>query len=119
MTAAAALSKLTPLAFNYLVGVSLFGAIIVWMTVLASHLSFRRRRGDDLPLRTALFPWIQLGGLTLLGALLITMGLSPDWRISWIVGVPWLGLLTLAYLLRKRWGFGAAIAPMAAEVSEG
>jgi L-asparagine transporter-like permease len=119
MTAAAALSKLTPLAFNYLVGVSLFGAIIVWMTVLASHLSFRRRRGPDLPLRTALFPWIQLGGLTLLGALLITMGVSPDWRISWIVGVPWLGLLTLAYLLRKRWGLAPAITAVGAEVSEG
>ncbi len=119
MTVAAALSKLTPLAFNYLVGVSLFGAIIVWMTVLASHLSFRRRRAHDLPLRTALFPWVQLGGLTLLGALLITMGLSPDWRISWIVGVPWLGLLTFAYLIRKRWGFGPEISPMGAEVSEG
>jgi len=119
MTATAALSKLTPLAFNYLIGVSLFGAIIVWMTILASHLSFRRKRGLEIPLRTALFPWIQIMGLTLLGALLITMGISPDWRISWIVGVPWLGLLTLAYLLRKRWGFVPAISPEGAKVSEG
>jgi L-asparagine transporter-like permease len=51
-------------------------------------------------------------GLTLLGALLITMGVSPDWRISWIVGVPWLGLLTLAYLVRKRWGFSPTMAAM-------
>jgi len=119
MTAAAALSKLTPMAFNYLLGVSLFGAIIVWMTVLASHLSFRRKRGNDLPLRTALFPWIQITGLTMLGALLITMGISPDWRMSWIVGVPWLGLLTAAYLLRKRWGFDRAPRPLGVEINEG
>lgn len=40
-------------------------------------------------------------GLTLLAAVLITMGLDPTWRISWIVGVPWIGLLTAAYFLRK------------------
>jgi len=40
---AAGVSKLTPLAYNYLFGVALFGAIIVWIVVLLSHLSFRRR----------------------------------------------------------------------------
>jgi len=34
--------------------------------------------------------------------LLVTMGLDPAWRISWIVGVPWIGLLTAVYLIRKR-----------------
>jgi AAT family amino acid transporter len=40
---AAGLSKLTPLAYNYLFGIALFDAIIVWIIILASHLSFRRR----------------------------------------------------------------------------
>ena len=37
-----------------------------------------------------------------IGAILVTMGLSPDFRVSWIVGLPWLLLLTAAYFLWKR-----------------
>ena len=102
--AAAAVSVLTPLAYNYLFGVALFGAIIVWMTILVSHLSFRRRHGSaSLPVRMPLFPYMQLAGLGLLVAILITMGLDTDfWNISWIVGVPWLLLITAAYFGWKR-----------------
>ena len=55
------------------------------------------------------FPVLQIVGLVLLGAILVTMGLSPDFRVSWIVGVPWLMLLTAAYFLWKRRRGGAAI----------
>jgi AAT family amino acid transporter len=99
---AAGLSKLTPLAYAYLQGVALFGAIVVWIIILVSHLAFRRRhRAADLPVRMPFFPAMQIAGLTLLTALLITMGLSKDWNISWIVGVPWLGVLTAAYFVWK------------------
>lgn len=98
--AAASLSKFTPLAYNDLQGVALFGAILVWMAILLSHLRFRRlHRAADLPVRMPWFPTLQLMGLALLAALLITMGLDPAWRISWIVGVPWIGLLTAAYFI--------------------
>jgi len=102
--AAAALSVVTPLAYNYLFGVALFGAIIVWITILASHLSFRRHHDKAaLPVRMPLFPYMQLAGLALLGAILVTMGLDTEfWDISWIVGVPWLGFVTLAYFAWKR-----------------
>jgi AAT family amino acid transporter len=96
----AALSRITPMAYNYLLGVSLFGAMLVWMIILASHLAFRRRRGEDLPIRMPFFPWLQFAALALLAGVLITMGVSKDWRISWIVGVPWVGLLALAYVAR-------------------
>jgi L-asparagine transporter-like permease len=95
---AAGLSKLTPLAYNYLFGIALFDAIIVWIIILASHLSFRRRHAAaDLPVRMPGFPLVQFAGLALLCAVLVTMGLAREWRISWIVGVPWLALLTAAY----------------------
>jgi len=101
--AAAALSKVTPLAYNYLLGVALFGAIIVWMTILFSHLRFRRvHRAADLPVRMPFFPVMQIAGLILLGAVLITLGVDKDWRGSWIVGVPWLLVLTGAYFIWKR-----------------
>jgi L-asparagine transporter-like permease len=100
---AAGLSKLTPLAYNYLFGVALFDAMIVWIIILVSHLSFRRRhKAADLLVRMPWFPVIQIVGLTLLCAVLITMGLDKEtWRISWIVGVPWLALISLVYWVLK------------------
>ncbi len=100
--ACALVSRLTPFAYNYLFGVALFGAIFVWIVVLFSHLAFRRRHNEnDLPVRMPFFPVLQIVGLILLGAILVTMGLSPDFNVSWIVGVPWLMLLSAAYFL---WG---------------
>ena len=100
---AAAVSVLTPRAYNYLFGVSLFGAMVVWMIILLSHLSFRRQHGErELPVRMPLFPWMQLAGLALLAALLVTMALDKEfWNISAIVGVPWLAFLTAAYFIWK------------------
>jgi L-asparagine transporter-like permease len=107
---AAGVSKLTPRAYNYLFGVALFDAMIVWIIILLSHLSFRRRhRPADLPVRMPWFPLIQIVGLALLSAVLVTMGLDKEvWRISWIVGVPWLGLVTLAHFILKSRGRPAA-----------
>lgn len=106
---AAALSVLTPLAYNYLFGIALFGGIIVWITILVSHIAFRRRIGDaPLPVRMPLFPYMQGAGLVLLAAILITMGLDTEfWNISWIVGVPWMVLITIAYFGWKRQRAGA------------
>jgi len=96
-------ARFTPRAYAYLQGVALFGAILVWASILVSHLKFRRVRGaDGLPVRAPLFPVLQIVGLVMLAALLVTMGLSPDWRISWLVGIPWLALLTVAYLAARR-----------------
>ncbi len=100
---AAALSKLTPQAYAYLLGIALFGAIVVWIIVILSHLSFRRRHGAAaLPVRMPGFPYVQIAGIALLSAVLITMGLDKDWWLSWIVGVPWLVLLTIGYFIWKR-----------------
>ena len=100
---AAGVSKLTPRAYNYLFGVALFDAMIVWVAILLSHFSFRRRyRKEDLPVRMPLYPYVQLVGLGVLVAVLITMGLDKEvWGISWIVGVPWLALLSIFYFARR------------------
>jgi L-asparagine transporter-like permease len=109
---AASVSKLTPLAYNYLFGIAIFGAIVVWMTILVSHISFRRKHDvRDLPVRAPLFPYMQIAGLLLLAAILITMGLDTDfWNIAWIVGIPWLVLISAAYWLWKRTGVRPAAA---------
>jgi amino acid transporter, AAT family len=102
---AASISYLTPLAYNYLFGVALFGALTVWIIILLSHISFRRRHKDrKLPVRMPFFPYPQILGLILLAAILITMGLDTDfWSISWIVGVPWMIAVSIAYLVWKQY----------------
>jgi L-asparagine transporter-like permease len=122
--AAAGLARFTPRAYAYLQGVALFGAIIVWMIILVSHLRFRRfHKAEDLPVRMPLFPVMQIAGLALLAALLVTMALDKDWNLSWIVGVPWLVLLTIGYFIWKRATSvslaGATSATLSAPLGEG
>ncbi|WP_322105810.1 amino acid permease [Paraburkholderia sp. J41] len=110
--AAAAVSFFSPLAYNYLFGIALFGGIFVWIVILVTHLRFRRAwRGRALPVRMPFFPVAQITGIALLAAILVTMGLDTEfWDISWIVGVPWLVGISIVYLVyRKR----LAQAPMA------
>jgi L-asparagine transporter-like permease len=96
----AAVSIFTPNAYGYLLGVALFAAILVWMFILISHLSFRRHhRASELPVRTPLFPWMQYAGLLMLAAILITMAFDPNLYVSWVYGVPWLILISGAYFL--------------------
>jgi amino acid transporter, AAT family len=62
--------------------------------------------------RTPGFPVVQLVGLGLLIAILVTMGLDKEiWYISWVVGVPWLLLLSAGYfIMRARIARAAAAA---------
>ena len=100
---AAAISRFTPMAYTYLFGIALFGAMVVWIIILVSHLRFRwMRRGEVLPVKTPFFPWMQIAGIALICAILVTMGLDADWRLSWLCGVPWLLLLTAAYFIWKQ-----------------
>ena len=65
----------------------------------------------DLPVRTPGFPMVQIAGLLLLCAVLVTMGLDKEtWQISWIVGIPWLLLLRRLFLVRARRGQDCAVA---------
>ncbi|HKT99229.1 MAG TPA: amino acid permease [Paraburkholderia sp.] len=103
--AAAAVSFFSPLAYNYLFGIALFGGIFVWIVILVTHLRFRRAwRGRALPVRMPFFPVAQITGIALLAAILVTMGLDTEfWNISWIVGVPWLVVVSVVYFVyRKR-----------------
>jgi len=100
---AAGVSKLTPNAYNYLLGVALFAAILVWMIILVSHISFRRHHDPKtLPVRMPFFPWMQYAGLLMLAAILITMGLDKKfYNVSWLVGIPWVLLISGAYFVWK------------------
>src|SRR5215469_14122131 len=113
---AAGISIFTPNAYGYLLGVALFAAMLVWMFILASHLSFRRQHDpSELPVRMPLFPWMQYAGLLMLAAILITMGFDPNLYVSWLYGVPWMILISAAYFFwRARRRRAAVVAAAAA-----
>lgn len=97
---AGSISWLTPLAYNYLFGIALFGGLTVWIFILLCHLRFRRRHEvAELPVRMPLFPVLQIAAIGLLVAILVTMAFDREfWNVAWITGIPWLVLLSLAYL---------------------
>jgi amino acid transporter, AAT family len=115
---AAGLSKITPNAYNYLLGIALFGAIVVWMMILVCHLSFRRRHDPaTLPVKMPLFPWMQYAGLIILAAVLVTMGLDRKvYRVAWLLGVPWVVLVSAAYFIWREFN-GRGLQGAAQQVS--
>ena len=89
-------------AYNYLFGVALFGAILTWIIILSTHIQFRRKYPKEklaqLAVRAPFSPYMQVLGLGLLLAVLITMGLDTEfWDIAIIVGVPWVAAVSLCY----------------------
>lgn len=100
---AAATAYLSDKAYDYLLGISLFGAIVTWIIILVTHLRFRRMYPQEkrarLPVRAPLYPYPQWLALGLLTAILISMGMDRDfWRLSIIVGIPWIMLISGCYL---------------------
>jgi L-asparagine transporter-like permease len=93
---ATAIAMISPAAYNYLLGIALFGAIWTWCTILITHVLYRRTHRPGQALLTQA-PW-QLIGLTLLVAVLITMALDLEfWNIAILVGLPWIIGLTLIF----------------------
>ena len=94
-------------AYNYLFGIALFGGILTWLVILATHLQFRRKYSAEklaqLSSRAPFSPYLQWLALLLLVAILITMGLDTEfWNIAIIVGVPWVAIVSLAYFVTRR-----------------
>jgi AAT family amino acid transporter len=102
--AAAATAYVSDKAYDYLLGISLFGAIVTWIIILVTHLMFRRKypreKRAQLPVQAPLYPYPQILALGLLMAILITMGMDREfWRISIVVGIPWVMLVSACYLV--------------------
>jgi L-asparagine transporter-like permease len=84
-------------AYQWFVGVALFGALFVWFMIFATHIAFRRRAR----------PWGSCAGAGLIAAVLISAYWVPDLQATVLAGGPWLALLVISYVLR-RWLGGAA-----------
>jgi L-asparagine transporter-like permease len=95
-------------AFVYLFGISLFGGLYAWLIIFASHLAFRPKweaaGGAPLPVKMCLHPLGSLFGAASMLAILATTWWVEGMRVTLIAGVPWLGALTVGYLLVARRG---------------
>jgi amino acid transporter, AAT family len=93
-------------AYLYIVGASLFGGMLAWCIALAAHISFRRRH---TPTQLAALPMRAPGGalLSAVGFVGITLALVSTWwvpqtRITIVTGLPFLAILSLAYLIARK-----------------
>ncbi|HEX5422816.1 MAG TPA: amino acid permease [Candidatus Acidoferrales bacterium] len=95
-------------AYVYLFGIALFGGLFVWFMIFVTHLFFRRawkaQGGRILPVQMIGYPYTSLLGAALVAGIIATTWWVPGMRPTLFSGLPWLVLLTIAYLLwgRKR-----------------
>jgi L-asparagine transporter-like permease len=104
---AVVLSVIAPRSsFILMVAISAFGAMFTWMMIFVTHYCFRRayRRSTTVPLRFRMagFPVTTLLGAVLMAATLVTTAFTAPFRMTLLVGLPYLGLLALVYLIRYR-----------------
>jgi L-asparagine transporter-like permease len=97
-------------AYVYMFGVALFGGLFTWLMIFVTHLFFRRRweaeGGARLPVRMIGYPYTTLLGFILLAAILLTTWWVEGMRITLTAGLPWLGFISLCYLVwakRQAW----------------
>jgi AAT family amino acid transporter len=93
-------------AYVYLFGISLFGGLFAWLVIFVTHLFFRPKweasGGPRIPMRLAGYPYTSPLGAVAIAAILATTWWVPDMRIALIAGVPWLGILSVAYFLVRK-----------------
>ncbi|MGA7524189.1 MAG: amino acid permease [Acidobacteriaceae bacterium] len=94
-------------AFLWLIGTSLSGGMLAWCVALAAHIAFRRRLSPAdvaaLPMRAPGGAIVSAIGLTGILLVIASTWWVPQSRITVVSGLPWLAILSLAYLvMRKR-----------------
>jgi L-asparagine transporter-like permease len=79
-------------AYQKLVGVSLFGALFVWLMIFVTHIAFHRR---SLPLGSGL-------GALAIAAILVSTWWVPGLETTVLAGGPWLAILGIGYAVSRR-----------------
>jgi L-asparagine transporter-like permease len=102
---AAVLSVTAPKsAYLLLASISAFGTLFAWLMIFVTHYRFRRarERTQTAPLRfrTRGFPATTLAGAALMSAVLLTSVFTEAFRMTLVVGLPFLAVLCLLYRLR-------------------
>ncbi|WP_020667044.1 amino acid permease [Amycolatopsis nigrescens] len=88
-------------AYLALFGVSVFGALVVWILILVTHWAFRRtRKAAGLPVgRVRLWgaPWTSMLAALFLAAILVSTVFVDGLDTAWMAGLPYFAVLVVAY----------------------
>ncbi|XBS69270.1 amino acid permease [Acerihabitans sp. KWT182] len=88
--------------FVYVYSASVLPGMVPWFVVLISQIRFRRTHQREMashPFRSVLFPWSNYLTLIFLFCVLAGMAFSPDTRLSLLVGIVFLLVISLVYRL--------------------
>jgi len=89
-------------AFVQMLGAAFLGGLFVWMMIFLTHLAFRRQYRGTLTLRAPFYPWASIAGFAALAAITVSTWWVPGMKITLIAGLPWLGFITVCYLVWAR-----------------
>ncbi|MEV0696580.1 amino acid permease [Saccharopolyspora sp. NPDC050389] len=93
-------------AFPMLLGLALFGALVVWLMIFASQLVFRRRRALEglppSPVRLPGAPVTTVLVMLFVAAVLLTTPFTEQFNTAWKAGVPFVLILCVAYYVIRR-----------------
>lgn len=88
-------------AYVIIFGISVFGALVVWILILVTHMRFRQvRRRHELPaspVRLWGAPATPLLGALFLFAILVSTAFVQGLTTAWQAGIPFFVLLTIGY----------------------
>lgn len=92
-------------AYLYIIGASLFGGMLAWWVALAAHIAFRRRLSSAelaaLPMRAPGGAFLSAVGFAGIALAIASTWWVPQSRITIVSGLPYLAILSLAYLLAR------------------
>ena len=86
--------------FVYVYSASVLPGMVPWFVVLVSQLRFRQVHKEAIkqhPFKSIMFPYVNYLTIAFLICVLVGMGINPDTRLSLLVGVIFLGLVSACY----------------------
>ncbi len=101
-TLAATLSGVTDSAYLVLFGISIFGALLVWILILLTHWAFRRARTSPSPVRLWGAPVSSGLAALFLFCVLVSTAFIDGLDTAWMVGLPFFAVLVVAHTVVTR-----------------
>ena len=89
--------------FNMLLSVATICAIISWLTILVTHFKFKRSITIPSHYPVMLYPYSTISAMLFLVGLAIIMYYMPDFKLAIMIAPLWIILLSVGYLIKKRY----------------
>lgn len=88
-------------AIMYLIAIATTSIIVTWTTILVCHLFFRKHN-PDLKYRLPWYPFSNWVAIIILATVVVVMTQMDDMKMAVYLMPIWVGVLTIAYLIRKK-----------------